>query len=127
MISKYFASLLSLAAFVPLSQSSLLKPTELDVWVPSIFYPHAGIVWEKGETHNVKWDASNPPSQITNPYGKIYLVKDNLILFDRQLASDFALSGGQVGVKVPTDIDSGIYQLVLMGDSGNWSDEFTIQ
>lgn len=44
-----------------------------DVWAPAILYPHAGTVWKVGNHHNVTWDLSSKPAQITNPIGTIFL------------------------------------------------------
>jgi hypothetical protein len=68
-----------LAAVAPAAAAPLQKR---DVWAPKVLYPHAGTVWYKGQvsnpsqptdaalmraqTHNVTWDTSNAPKQITN-------------------------------------------------------------
>lgn len=49
-----------------------------DVYAPPITYPHQGTVWYTGQFHNVTWNTSDPPSQITNPYGRIVLAKNGI-------------------------------------------------
>jgi hypothetical protein len=64
-----------------------------DVYVPPLTSPHSGATWKIGTSHNVTWyvtrpradsgnlldplnrDNSNPPQEITNPDGVIYLRK----------------------------------------------------
>ena len=65
-----------------------------DVYVPPVTYPSIGTIWKIGASHNVTWyvtqpraesgslsdpfdnrDNSNPPQEITNPDGVIYLRK----------------------------------------------------
>ncbi|KAI0076418.1 hypothetical protein K474DRAFT_1662933 [Panus rudis PR-1116 ss-1] len=96
-----------------------------DVFVPKVLYPHAGTTWYKGQRHNVTWDISNPPQNITNRFGMILLRKDNSLvpLF---LAKGFDILDGRVEVDVPWVITGSTYSLVLFGDSGNFSPQFTI-
>ncbi|PBK99785.1 hypothetical protein ARMGADRAFT_1008282 [Armillaria gallica] len=67
----------------------------------------------------------NPPTDITNPIGSIKLTKDGITFLT--LASGFDILLGQYEVTVPYVAESSEYILVLMGDSGNWSPEFTIR
>ncbi|KAA1469220.1 hypothetical protein DENSPDRAFT_592817 [Dentipellis sp. KUC8613] len=110
------AALSSLAAAVPLSRR--------DVYAPRVTYPHNGTVWTVGERHNVTWDTSDAPQNITNPIGKIKLGRDNII-FPITLASNFSVLDGHIEVTVP-NVDSGDYNLVFFGDSGDDSEVFTI-
>ncbi|KAK0438033.1 hypothetical protein EV421DRAFT_1738661 [Armillaria borealis] len=71
----------------------------------------------------VTWDVSNPPTDITNPIGSIKLRKDGITFLT--LASGFDILLGEY--TVPYVAESSEYILVLMGDSGNWSPEFTIR
>lgn len=67
-----------------------------DIYVPPITYPTLGTLWKIGANHTVTWyvtrpraelgslldhlddrDNSNPPPEITNPDGVIYLRKGN--------------------------------------------------
>ncbi|RDX49817.1 hypothetical protein OH76DRAFT_1403414 [Lentinus brumalis] len=100
-------------------------PAMRDVYVPRVTYPCEGEVWHPGQTYNVTWDASSPPRQITNPTGKIYLRKGEHTT-DVILAQNFSITAGQVSFTLPK-VDKGCdYKVVLFGDSGNFSDEFTI-
>ncbi|KAJ2912625.1 hypothetical protein MD484_g7791, partial [Candolleomyces efflorescens] len=114
-----FFSMLSLAA--PISEKR-------DVFVPPVLEPAAGTIWQKGSNETVVWDVSNPPAQITNKLGRIYLrsVEQEIILLDQPLATGFDILVGQQEVTVPTDLASGEYQVVLFGDSGNWGPVFNI-
>lgn len=55
MISTRLFTLFALAASCPLSQALFTPPQNLDVWSPTIYYPHDGTVWNTGEVHHVKW------------------------------------------------------------------------
>ncbi|KAG6889876.1 hypothetical protein C0995_013850 [Termitomyces sp. Mi166 len=79
-----------------------------DVYVPPVLYPHAGIVWQAGSTHNVTWDTSNPPKQITNKRGMIILAKGNLLIgLDTPLAKGFDILNGRQEVTIPADTAPG--------------------
>jgi hypothetical protein len=95
-----------------------------DVYVPQILYPHQGTVWCVGEQHNVTWDTSNPPAEITNKIGEVWLRKDGMTTV--RLAYNFSILLGKISVQVP-QVDEGDYQVVLFGDSGNFSPLFTIK
>ncbi|KAF5362760.1 hypothetical protein D9758_011685 [Tetrapyrgos nigripes] len=112
----------SLAAAVPLEERRIL-----DVFTPAITSPKAGDVWIVGEKRNVTWDTSSPPSQITNPNGRILLRKGETTT-NVVLASNFSILLGTVEVEVPkVFLDADDYSVVLFGDSGNFSPKFTIE
>ncbi|KAI0371383.1 hypothetical protein BV20DRAFT_965600 [Pilatotrama ljubarskyi] len=113
-----FGIFLQLVAGVPLETR--------DVYAPPILYPHAGTVWYKHQTHNVTWDVSDPPVNITNKFGRIMLRKGG-IATPLILADGFDILLGRIEVQVPWVIDGSDYELVLFGDSGNWSQDFTIK
>ncbi|KAI0030258.1 hypothetical protein K488DRAFT_54580 [Vararia minispora EC-137] len=97
-----------------------------DVWSPPVLYPHEGTVWKLGARHNVTWDASNPPKLISNG-AAIYLRRTNGML-QPALAEGFDLRTGRQEITVPSSFEPGDdYRVVLFGDSGNWSPEFTIE
>ncbi|KAK0188062.1 hypothetical protein F5146DRAFT_740583 [Armillaria mellea] len=104
-----------------------------DVISPPITSPTAGAVWTVGQTVTVTWNTTviPPASQVTNPIGKIVLghqANDSLNLdLDHPLASNFQLTDGQVDITVPDVEPRDDYIIVLFGDSGNTSPEFTIQ
>ncbi|KAJ6590238.1 hypothetical protein B0H10DRAFT_1645344, partial [Mycena sp. CBHHK59/15] len=100
--------------------------TTRDVYTPPVTYPHAGTVWYVGQTHNVTWCGYHqPPKQITNKIGRIMLRKSGLTT-PVILQENFDILLGRIEVKVPWVEDGTDYQLVLFGDSGNFSPYFTI-
>jgi len=126
MISTRLFAFLALAASCPLSQAIFTPPKILDVWSPPVYEPNSDSQWYSGEEHYVKWDTTDAPHQITNPEGTLHLVKDGRIIdLENPLAKGFSLWDGQVMIQVPM-VESGVYQINLMGDSGNDSDEFQI-
>lgn len=96
-----------------------------DVFVPPILYPHADTVWFSGQTHNVTWDTSDAPVNITNKVGTVAFgfsgIETPLIL-----ANGFDILDGRVEVIVPEVFTRDDYFLILFGDSGNFSPNFTI-
>jgi len=118
-----FASVLAAAL-----SSAVASPVTLenrDVFTPPVLYPHAGTVWTIGQHHNVTWDTSNHPVNITNKVGLILLRKAD-IATPVILANNFDILLGRITVTVPWVVDGDDYQLVLFGDSGNFSHNFTI-
>ncbi|KAI0629495.1 hypothetical protein C8Q77DRAFT_1161104 [Trametes polyzona] len=117
----FFGVLFQIAAAAPVTELE-----RRDVYTPPVLYPHAGTVWYKGQTHNVTWDVSDPPVNITNKLGFILLRKGN-IATPLILADKFDILRGRVEVKVPWVLEGDDYSVVLFGDSGNWSQDFTIK
>ncbi|KAF9227327.1 hypothetical protein BS17DRAFT_764587 [Gyrodon lividus] len=114
-------SVLSLVSARP-----LVSPVMRDVWVPPITSPTSNTVWTVGCAYTVSWNATQPPSQVTNPQGQVYLRQGNATQAN-PIAQGFLLSAGQVNVIVPEDTQPGNdWMVVLFGDSGNWSPLFTI-
>jgi len=95
------------------------------VWTPHIKYPHRGTVWHIGEAHNVKWIIDDCPPTLTNPVGEVRLRKNGNTL-PEPLAAAFDLRSGSIAIQVPNVPPGDDYQLVLFGDSGNFSPSFTI-
>ncbi|KAF7767916.1 hypothetical protein Agabi119p4_7159 [Agaricus bisporus var. burnettii] len=81
-----------------------------------------------GHTYEVTWDTSKAPKQITNRKGRIILAfKTRLVGLSSPLAQDFDILLGKFNVTVPKNTAPGKdYQLVLMGDSGNYGPKFSI-
>ncbi|KAF5382288.1 hypothetical protein D9757_008490 [Collybiopsis confluens] len=115
----FFTILFTVSNAIPVSLE------QRDVYVPPITCPTAYTVWNKGEVHNVTWDVSDPPAQITNKIGRIQLREGGLTT-PLILADGFDILLGRIEVTVPWVITANDYQLVLFGDSGNFSPEFTI-
>ncbi|KAK0482756.1 hypothetical protein IW261DRAFT_1362940 [Armillaria novae-zelandiae] len=121
-----FTSLLF--AFVSMFTLVFAIPVNLDkrdVFVPPILYPHSGTVWTINQLHNVTWDTSNAPVNITNSRGIILLRKENRAT-PLILAEGFDIRLGRFEITVPWVVQGDDYSLVLFGDSGNWSENFTI-
>ncbi|KAH7921314.1 hypothetical protein BV22DRAFT_1019579 [Leucogyrophana mollusca] len=116
-----FLSLFAMAISLPVARLQAR-----DVFVPPILYPHAGTIWKVGNHHNVTWDTAGAPVNITNSIGHIYLVVHGLIDLDNELAGGFNILDGRVVIQVPDVAPADDYALVLFGDSGNFSPNFTI-
>jgi len=97
-----------------------------DVFVPPVTYPHTGTVWKIGNHHNVTWDTSKAPKQITNTKGKVLLAHEGVQDVDHPLAQGFNILDGHVVIQVPKVSPGNKYAVVLFGDSGNYSPDFTI-
>ncbi|KIK59393.1 hypothetical protein GYMLUDRAFT_169731 [Collybiopsis luxurians FD-317 M1] len=122
-MKNYFAFFLFTILFT-ISNAFPVSLLRRDVFVPPITYPTNTTVWNKGEVHNVTWDVSQAPVNITNKFGRIQLRSGGLTT-PLILADGFDILLGTYPVTVPWVI-TGEYQLVLFGDSGNFSPEFTI-
>ncbi|TKY89575.1 hypothetical protein EX895_001360 [Sporisorium graminicola] len=102
------------------------------VYNPHITSPTSDSVWTAGKTYTVTWDVSDIPAEAEALKGTIklgYLPADgsggeNL---HWTLADGFAIKGGQTSVTLPADLATRQdYIVVVMGDSGNASNKFTI-
>jgi len=116
--------------FLSLFTLSFAAPLHLDardVFVPHITSPHAGTIWKVGEHYKVTWDTSNAPKHITNSKGKLLLADNGIQDVDKPLAQNFEILQGHVVVKVPKVKPGKNYAVVLIGDSGNLSPQFTIE
>ncbi|EIN05326.1 hypothetical protein PUNSTDRAFT_137439 [Punctularia strigosozonata HHB-11173 SS5] len=124
--SKLSLALLA-SPFAALVFASPVKLSMRDVFVPPITAPIAGAVWPVGSQQTVTWDVSDPPEDIANPIGTIVLAKAGLVLdLDDPLATGFSILDGSHVVTVPDVTPGDDYSLVLFGDSGNFSPEFSI-
>ncbi|KAJ3806093.1 hypothetical protein EV368DRAFT_87781 [Lentinula lateritia] len=98
------------------------------VYVPHITAPNAKSVWRCGQTVVVTWDSSNRPKDVTNYKGMVLLRKEGLEDAEHPLASGFnVVDLHAISFKVPRVPRRDDYQIVLFGDSGNFSPEFTIE
>lgn len=116
------SSLVSLTLSLPLNLR--------DVVDPPITSPTAGAVWHVGEKQLVTWSTNGLPSNVTNPVGMLvlgymYNNSENLML-NSPLATNINYTVGQVLITVPNVETREDYIVVLFGDSGNASPEFTI-
>ncbi|KIM66803.1 hypothetical protein SCLCIDRAFT_1210858 [Scleroderma citrinum Foug A] len=101
-----------------------------DVVAPPITSPTAGVVWHVGETQTVTWSTASLPVNITNPNGMLVLGylfnnSENLML-SSPLATNINYANGEVQITVPNVPTRNDYIVVLFGDSGNASPQFTI-
>ncbi|KAI1791749.1 hypothetical protein LXA43DRAFT_392350 [Ganoderma leucocontextum] len=124
------SSLVYLFAFLAFNLQSVLGAavaprSAQDVFVPPVLYPHNGTVWTLGQRHNVTWDVSDPPVNITNSKGLILLRKGN-IGTPLILQNGFDILLGRIEVTVPWVLEGTDYSVTLFGDGGNDSQEFTI-
>lgn len=101
-----------------------------DVVAPPITSPTASTVWNVGDTQTVTWSTANLPTNVTNPDGMLILGyvangSENLML-QSPLATNLSYSVGQAQITVPSVPTGNNYIVVLFGDSGNTSPQFTI-
>ncbi|KAG1822870.1 uncharacterized protein BJ212DRAFT_1585518 [Suillus subaureus] len=115
--------MISLTTFIltllALFSLSLSAPMRRDVFVPPIIYPQAGVVW-------IGWETDDAPVNITNGIGRVYLATNTIIDLDHPLAIGFNILDGRVAIQVPSVPTGQNYSIVLFGDSGNYSPQFTI-
>jgi len=128
----FFASLfISIAGM--LGVSSAVPLDTRDVFVRPILYPHAGTVWTVGHYRNVTWSLADELKNITNSERRLLLAKNGLAFVNGTggymdpLASNFSIRAGHVEIKVPDVVTGHNYQLVLFGDTGNFSQNLTIK
>ncbi|KAF8843219.1 hypothetical protein BDN67DRAFT_964584 [Paxillus ammoniavirescens] len=101
-----------------------------DVVDPPITSPTAATVWHVGDTQTVTWSTAGLPSNPSNPNGMLVLGymannSENLML-NSPLATNLSYAAGQAEITVPNVPTGSNYIVVLFGDSGNASPEFTI-
>ncbi|KAG6835641.1 hypothetical protein H0H93_016272 [Arthromyces matolae] len=68
-------SMMIIASLLTVARGLALNLSKRDVFVPPVTYPHAGTVWKINQHHNITWDTSNHPVNITNKVGLIFLRK----------------------------------------------------
>jgi len=123
----FFLGLIAVANSMPVSLETR------DVFVPPIKKPHAGTVWKIGHNATVTWKTKDAPVNITNSIGMVVLAQNGSIFtsqpggLDDPLASNFSIRLGRIEFVVPEVPAANDYQIVLFGDSGNFSPEFTIK
>ncbi|KAF8877338.1 hypothetical protein CPB85DRAFT_1443637 [Mucidula mucida] len=119
------------AAFVSIVAAAPMHLTR-DVFVPPVLTPRCRDLMDGQldcHRHLVSsacaWDVSSPPAQITNKLGSIRLRKADRAL-PLVLADGFDILLGEIEVTVPWVVAGTDYSIVLFGDSGNWSQNFSI-
>jgi len=126
-----FSTMFSIAgtalALASVSAASALPVSSRDVWDPAIFTPTSETLWYIGQEYTVTWNTSNPPQEVTDVYGRLYLTQGDSGQAGPTLAQGFPLSDGEVSITVP-DVQPALnWKVVLMGDSGDYSAEFRIE
>ncbi|KAJ2920536.1 hypothetical protein H1R20_g16559, partial [Candolleomyces eurysporus] len=121
-----------LAAPVPNTQDASQAMVVVN---PHITAPQQNEFWAKGSKHVVRWDTDKiPQGEHAAPLKGLVVLgystpdsDDEHLDLDHPLASGFSLSDGSVEVEIPSDAASRKdYFIVLFGDSGNVSPNFTI-
>jgi len=79
----------------------------------------------------VTWDLHDMPEHVSNPKGKLMLgyLKDGSYNehLQHSLAEGFDIKSGFVSIKCPEVDPDKLYIVVLFGDSGNRSPQFSIR
>ncbi|KAI6039332.1 hypothetical protein EDC04DRAFT_2603307 [Pisolithus marmoratus] len=124
-------SFLAAFFFSVFARAAPIQPVELLVFSPTITSPTDSTVWITNTKANVTWITSNIPAEKQNSTGLLLLGynssgSENLDIY-HPLASQFPLSQGWVEFVVPYNLTYRTdYIVVLFGDSGNASPQFTI-
>lgn len=119
-----------IAKVANLASSGPKGPATLIVYSPHVTAPTAGQIWTTGSNQTVTWDTSDIPEEKQDSPGMLLLGyledgSENLDI-NTPLAVNFPLSGGNVTFTVPVVDTRTDYVVVLFGDSGNTSPQFTI-
>ncbi|KAI9361327.1 hypothetical protein BD770DRAFT_383198 [Pilaira anomala] len=105
---------------------------------PKINVPNSGTKWRAGQTVTIQWDTNFFDGESNVPIPEYATGMIKLGYFENgdkynehlywDLASGFSLASGAQSVTLPTTLDTKTtYIIVLMGNSGNASPEFTIR
>ncbi|KIM56802.1 hypothetical protein SCLCIDRAFT_1220079 [Scleroderma citrinum Foug A] len=128
LLSFFLAFVLAISYF---ARAAPVQPVENIVFRPMITYPTAGITWAACSTQKATWETDNLPDELKNATGLLLLGhqtadSENLDIYN-PLASQFPLNAGFVEFMVPCNATAmSDYIVVLFGDSGNASPQFTI-
>ncbi|KDQ27028.1 hypothetical protein PLEOSDRAFT_1043604 [Pleurotus ostreatus PC15] len=103
------------------------------VWNPEITQPNRRTLWNRNTTATISWNASAIPKGAYEQKGKVVLgwLNPNLgggehLNIEHPLAHGFNLRDGHVQITVPQVAPRDDYIVVLFGDSGNASPNFSI-
>ncbi|KAJ7367105.1 hypothetical protein DFH08DRAFT_836562 [Mycena albidolilacea] len=98
------------------------------VFAPPITSPTEQSVWKVGQTQTVTWDATGIPAGVMGKIQLGYLDPNSPgEHLSTILATGFNLTDEKVRITVPPVVTRSSYIVVLFGDSGNISPQFTIQ
>jgi len=111
--------------------AAITARSEFIVFSPQITSPSQGVTWPVGSQQTVQWDTSAIPLEGRNNTGFILLGFNNgteseNLLVDQPLAHGFLLTAGSQIITIPKVPHRTTYFVVLFGDSGNKSPQFTI-
>lgn len=119
-------NMLRLSSLFPLLISVL--SVRAVVYDPRITYPDSSAVWTAGRTELVKWDTTGVPTGYNGSIHLGYLAMQSEHIMPMPLANDLDLSIGRAMVSIPSNLTTrNDYIIILFGDSGNISPDFTIQ
>ncbi|KAJ6508513.1 hypothetical protein C8R45DRAFT_967679 [Mycena sanguinolenta] len=97
-------------------------------FAPPITSPTAQSVWKVGQVETVTWNASGIPAGVTGMIQLGFLDPNSEgEHLSTILASGFNLTDEKANITVPSVVTRTTYIIVLFGDSGNTSPEFTIE
>ncbi|EIM81617.1 uncharacterized protein STEHIDRAFT_161793 [Stereum hirsutum FP-91666 SS1] len=138
-VASLFVAGALMASTVPnlISAAPVTTPRDMsmfkrEVWSPPITSPTAGDILQVGQSFTVTWDTSAEPDQVTSYEGTLLLGHMNSSGSNENLdtkyplATGFDLRDGSHTIVVPDVPPLESYIIVLVGDSGNASPEFTI-
>lgn len=118
-------SLFTLTGLISLAVSTPVN-VQREVFDPPVLVPNANTVWQAGTVQTVVWNTSTLPEGISN-LGEITLRIQNNGTFGSVIANGFPLLAGSQAVLLPADLETrDDYFIILFGDSGNTSPDFTI-
>ncbi|KAG6910288.1 hypothetical protein DXG01_011685 [Tephrocybe rancida] len=112
-------------SFISVVSGAIIPRSAKDVFVPTILTPTADTIWVMGTNASVTWKTDNAPVNISN--GASVFLKGY-----GNLAQGFSLRDGSVTFEVPFLYSTVFnpeekHQIILFGDSGNDSANFTIK
>ncbi|PKI82703.1 hypothetical protein MVES1_003933 [Malassezia vespertilionis] len=101
------------------------------VYAPKITYPKKSTEWRAGTHVHITWSVSDIPDDVKGTKGMVKLghldPNDPGEHLANTLAKGFPITDGRVGFELPDNLEErDDYIVVLFGDSGNASPEFTI-
>lgn len=118
---------------IMLGRDTMVELEKRIVYNPHITSPTSNTVWTAGKTVQVTWDASDLPQEAENYTGNIKLGflpanGEGGYNLKWQLAQGFLIRDEEATITLPADLQSrNDYIIVVMGDSGNKSQKFTIK
>ncbi|KAF7298885.1 hypothetical protein MIND_00836500 [Mycena indigotica] len=120
------ARLMSLCLFFFLSVALAIPLNRRTVFNPPILIPNETTAWTAGSVETVTWNATGIPEGVPGKLQLGFLTSEseNLSVI---LAQGFNLTDEKVQITVPNVVTRSNYIIVLFGDSGNRSPEFTIK